>query len=72
MTEQVDWKGVEDALLESKREHYFNSSDDIAQSFTYILEAYNDNNPEWVTMLLYTYSKLRYIVTGKQIGRAHV
>lgn len=60
MTNTVNWDNVEEKLLNDKRQHYFSSTDDIQVAFDCIIEMYKDDNPEWLTMVNYTYKKLRY------------
>lgn len=59
MSENINWDDVEQSLLKKKFKRYFNSTEDIEQSFDDITSVY-DHNGDWLTMINYTYSKLRY------------
>lgn len=59
MSRSIDWDGIEKSLLKKKFKWYFNSTKDIEQSFDDITNVY-DHHGDWLTMINYTYSKLRY------------
>ena len=59
MSENINWDNIEESLLKKKFKRYFNSTEDIEQSFDDITNVY-DHNGDWLTMINYTYSKLRY------------
>ena len=64
MSENINWDNIEESLLKKKFKRYFNSTEDIEQSFDDITNVY-DHNGDWLTMINYTYSKLRYFETKR-------